>query len=457
MGRHKALFFTLLLTAGCATQPVSIDSTMPVLPKEWSHQTASAAGRVNQEWWFSFGSAELSHLIEQAQAQSLDITAATARVRQAEASTQIAAATLLPTVSSHLNASREGRIGGNANVDGSHYGAVFSTSYELDLWGGNRARRDSALATLQSDIFARDTVQLTVTTGVASAWLQVVGLHERIAIANQSLHSAERLLTLIESRVRAGAATPLELAQQRGQVASQQRSLAELQRQVSDAQTVAALLLGQAHKPNISLGTLADVQAPVITSGLPAELLTRRPDIARAEARLLAADANVLVARAAMLPNLKLTGGVSSGSDRLLHTLDHPLYSLASGLTAPIFNAGQLAAGRDLALAQREELLADYHMAIIAAFSDVEIALNTLAGIDAQITAQAEVLRQAQRALDLAENRYRAGADTLLVLLDAQRTRYSAHDDAVQLNMLRLQASVALYKALGGGWSMQSS
>jgi NodT family efflux transporter outer membrane factor (OMF) lipoprotein len=200
---------------------------------------------------------------------------------------------------------------------------------------------------------------------------------------------------------------------------------------------------------------LRPLQAPAITSGLPSELLTQRPDIARAEARLLSADANITVARAAMLPSVVLSANADAISNRSSTVFDNPLYSLAAGLTAPIFNAGRLAAGRDLAVAQREELLANYRQAIIAAFGDVEVALNAVTGIETQRIAQQEELKQAQRALTLAESRYRAGAETLLTLLDAQRTLYAAQDTSAQLNTLRLQASVSLYKALGGGWKLR--
>ncbi len=383
----------------------------------------------------------------------MDIASAIARVRQAEASAHIVGAALVPAITGNVAAGREGRIGGNATVDGSAYSLGLSASYEVDFWGRNRAVRDSALATLQASTFDRDTVQLTVTAGVASAWLQAVALGERIGIAGLNLQSAERLLALVESRARAGAATPLELALQRGLVASQRRGIEALRQQAADAQTAISLLLGQAGLPAIESSTLAALNAPAIGTGLPAELLTRRPDIARAEAQLSAADADVLAARAAMLPSLTLTGGVGTGGDRLRRVFDNPLYSVAAGLAAPIFDAGRLAAGWELAQAQREELLANYRQAIVAAFADVELALNAVVGIDAQATAQAEELAQAQRALTLAERRYRAGAETLLTLLDAQRTLYAAQDAAVQLKAQRLQASVALYKALGGGWS----
>lgn len=445
-----------LALAGCATAPAINDSgAVPALPAQWQFARGPAADAVTQDWWRSFGSAELDRLVQQAGAQSNDLAAAVARVRQAEASARQAGAALLPDVAASLQAGRQARMGGQADVSGSRYGAALTASYEIDFWGGNRAARDAALAEWQASALDRDTVQLTVTAGVANAWLQDLALRERAAIAEMNLRSAERLLNWVSSRQRAGAASALELAQQRGLVAAQQRQLAALRQQAGDARTALAVLLGQ---PEIALDASAqtagwaELNEVHIDAGLPSQLLTRRPDIARAEARLAAANANVAVARAAMLPRLTLNASLGTGGDRPGRLFDNPLYSLAAGLAAPVFDAGRLAAGSELAQARREELLADYRQAIVAAFGDVDVALNATAGLAAQSLAQQEELLQAQRALALAENRYRVGAESLLTLLDAQRTLYAAQDLGVQLKLARLQARVGLYRALGGGW-----
>lgn len=444
----------LISLTGCGlVPPASTQAGQSVaLPAQWSVSndvTRSAAG---MDWWRGFGSEELNALVSAAQEQSLDLAAAVARVRQAEASARVAGAVLLPALSGNLDATREGRMRGRADVDGTVLSAGLSASYEVDFWGGNRAVAAAAKASLQASTYERDTVRLTVTAGVANAWLQAVSLHERGAIGQRNLDSARRLLALVESRARAGSGTQLELAQQRGLVAGQRRALAALRQQETDARTAIALLLGQTGTPIIASQTLEAIQVQRTGAGLPSLLLTRRPDIARAEAQLAAASADVQAARAAMLPRLTLTAGIGSSDERLGRMLDNPLYSLAAGLAAPIFNGGRLAGERDLALAKREELLAGYRAAIVAAFCDVEVALNAAAGLDAQAAAQAEELAQAQRALTLAEARYRAGAETLLVLLDSQRTLYAAQDAAVQLKALRLRAVVDLNKALGGGW-----
>jgi len=426
-----------LVLAGCVSAPTQVQQAQLQaldVPAQWQRSDAAQGDAVSQGWWRSFGSAELDALVDDAQQRSLDVAAAMARVQQAQASARYAGAELLPTVNASALAGHQGRLGGHAETTGRNLSVGLAASYELDLWGRLQSQRDAAGAALRASSFDHDTVRLSVTAAVADAWLLNVGLRERGEIAQRNLQIAERLLALVESKASFGAATSLELAQQRGLVAAQRRALAALDQQQDDAQRSLAL------------------QVPRIDQGQPIALVTRRPDIARAEARLQAADADLEAARAAMLPRLTLTAELGAQGRQLQRVLDNPLYALAAGLAAPIFDAGRLAANRDLVMAQREELLLAYRQSIVQAFSDVQTALNAVAGVQQQALAQEEELRQARRAMALAEARYRAGAETQLVLLDTQRSLYQAQDLAVQLQQERLRASVALYKALGGGW-----
>lgn len=441
-----------LLLAGCAAPDVDTARAAPALPSTWRDQPAAPADAISADWWRVFGSPELDVLVARARVQSFDVEAAVARVARAEAAAMAAGAVLWPRVDARADAQREGRLGGSAAVSGRSIEAAFDLRYDVDAWGRLRSTRDGAQRTAQASAFERDAVQLGVTAAAAELWLQAVALAERVGIAALNLQNAERLLALVEARARAGVATPLEQAQQRGLAAAQRRSLASLQQQAGDARTALSLLLGEAAGVDIRTASLDGMSVPRVGPGLPAALLARRPDIAAAEARLAAADADVAVARAAMLPAITIGGGIGLASDRLRTLFDNPLYTLTAGLAAPIFDAGRLAAEADQASARRRELLSDYRKTIVTAFGDVEVALNAQRGTDAQAAAQAEELRQARSAARLAESRYRAGAETLLTLLDAQRTLYAAQDAAVQAQLARLRARVALFKAMGGGW-----
>lgn len=454
---YRLLSLPLLLALhGCTSQEPAV--VTPAAPAQWQHAPLVSA-QVAPNWWQGFANAELDRLVDQALVANDDLAAAVARVRQAEASARMAGAPLLPQLDGTLGAGREGRLGGDAEVAGNSYSAGLAASYEVDLWGRINAGRDSALADLRASQFDRAALQVTLSAGVVSSWLQRVGLDQRLCIAGLNLDNAERVLRTVESRQRAGAATSLELAQQRGVVAEQRRALAALSQQTEDSRVALAVLLGQSSSGQLGLAEqqLEALQLPPISAGVPSDLLLRRPDLARAEAQLAAADADVQVARAALLPRLNLTATAGGSAERISDVFADPVYSLGSALLAPIFDGGYLAASRDLAEAQREELLVAYRSSIVSAFADVQLALNGLAGVEAQWQAQQAVLEQAELAFRLSESRYRAGADTLLTLLDTQRTLYAAQDDSAQLQLARLQAGVALYRALGGGWQVDAT
>lgn len=441
------------LLAGCTAANGPAQPPQPELPAQWRGPAIADAAQVDAQWWQAFGSAELSAWVTQAQASGLDVQAAAARVLQAEAAARASGATLWPTLDGAVASTHEGRLGGNASVDDNDYFVGLEASYDPDLWGRNRALRDGALARLNARRFDRNDVQLTLTSSVADQWLLRVSLGQRLAIARLNLSNAERVLDTVSSRQRAGSVTPLDLAQQRGVVAEQRKQVASLQQQASEAEIRLALLLGvPVQQVSVRTESLDSLAWPQANAGLPAELVLRRPDVARAESELAAAQADVKAARAALLPNITLGLQVGGSAEHWSRVFDSPIYALTGNLVAPIFNGGNLRAQRDEAQGREEELLVEYRRALITALTDVESGLNAAGGIEGQLSAQDEQLAQAKEAFRLAESRYRAGAETLLVLLDAQRSLYTAQDEWVQLRLQRLQASVALFKALGGGW-----
>jgi len=452
-----------LLLAACSSPAPRLDSGVQP-PSAWQSTDSHGALQSNRQWWTQFGSPELERLVEQARLGSYDLAAAVARVRQAEASATIAGAPLLPELKAGLNANRQKLIHGkgysqldvspeNRSLD--YYDAELSASYEIDFWGGKRAARDSAVFGVQASEFDRATVELTLLSGVASSYTQALALREQARIAELNLKNAQNVLHLVQTRFDAGSATALELAQQKSLVAEQQRRLPLVQQQAREALISLAALLGQPVQTlPLPTQSFAQLHWPDIASGVPSDLLSRRPDIASAEAKLAAAQADVTVARAAMLPKITLTASLGSGADLAADLLRTTFYNLSSGLTAPIFNNGRLSAERDKAKARQDELLETYRGAIINGFADVEKALSSIRGLDEQRQWQSEELNQAQTAFDIAQSRYQAGAEDLLTVLQTQRTLYAAQDLNVQLRLSRLQASIALYKALGGGWEV---
>ena len=458
-----ALSLSLMLSA-CSSHPPAVDSAI-VPPAAWQFAERDVARATNQQWWTQFGSPQLNRLVEQARHDSFDVAAAMARVRQAQASAVIAGAPLLPEVNLNLSASRQKLLRGDGgpDLDASQsddvvdsFGANFTASYEVDFWGGRAAARDSALHNLRASEFDQATVELTLLSNVADRYAQTLAARQRRQIAELNLANARNVLGLVQTRYDAGSATALELAQQKSLVASQQRQLPLIQQIAEESQITLAALLGQPVQAlDLGAENFQTLQWPTIGAAMPSQLLSRRPDIAKAEAQLAAAQADVTVARAAMLPAVTLGATVGSDAYKAMEILRSPYYTLTAGLVGPIFNNGRLSAERDKARARQDELLQTYRGTIINGFADVEKNLSSITRLDQQRQWQSEELQQAQTAFQIAESRYQAGAEDLLTVLETQRTLYTAQDLNVQLRLSRLQASIALYKALGGGWKTE--
>lgn len=461
---HLCVLSLCLLLNACAGQPPSVDSRIAP-PAAWQYAEREAAQNVNTQWWTQFGSAPLNRLIGQARRDSFDVAAAVARVRQAQASAVIAGAPLLPEVKANLTTSHQKllRGPGGPDLDASdsddtvnNFGANLTASYEVDFWGARAAARDSALHSLRASEFDQATVELTLLSNVADRYAQTLAAEQRRQIAELNLANARDVLALVQTRYDAGSATALELAQQKSLVAGQQRQLPLIAQQAEESRITLAALLGQPVQA-LDLGAehFQNLTWPVIGAGLPSQLLSRRPDIAKAEAQLAAAQADVTVARAALLPAVTLGATLGSDAYKAVDVLRSPYYTLTAGLVAPIFNNGRLSAERDKARARQDELLQTYRGAIINGFADVEKALSSITRLDQQRQWQDEELRQAQTAFQIAQQRYQAGAADWLTVLETQRTLFAAQDLNVQLRLSRLQASIALYKALGGGWTTE--
>ncbi|MCA1324738.1 efflux transporter outer membrane subunit [Herbaspirillum sp. alder98] len=452
---------------GCAARQVEKDAAPQIeVPDNWSRNTIGAAGAgpaqaeqlwPDSDWWKQFGSSELSALVDESQQNNFEIAAAFSRVRQAEAQARLAGAPLLPSAGLNINAARDLPISGGTASNTA--GATLDVSYEIDFWGKNRAGRDAAEASLRANRYDRETVALTVTSGVVSTYLQVLSLRDRLEIARQNVSTAERVLKLIEAQSRAGSASPLDLARQRSALANLRALIPDLQQQEQDAQTALAILLGRPPQ-NFAVQEkgLQRIQMPRISAGLPSELLTRRPDIRRAEANLEAASANVAMARAALFPSITLTGSTGAQSSALLSLFDGPnlFASIGAGLIAPIFDGGRLQNQRDYAIAQKEELVQVYRQRVINSLSEVEKALGAIRSLEERYRLKTGEVDQARFAFELSEIRYRAGAEDLMVVLDTQRALSEAQNQLGQIKLQRLQATVSLYKALGGGWQDNS-
>jgi NodT family efflux transporter outer membrane factor (OMF) lipoprotein len=427
------------------------------VPAQWVEANPTAPGHwPAADWWHGFGSADLDALLDRAHRANDDIGAAVARVREADAQRRIAGAALLPSVTAGGTAVRErAPVSGAGYQTYDQYVPLLTVGYEFDFWGKNRAAYTAARAAAAASRYDHVTVELTVLTSVATTYFQVLELRDRVAIAEANLESATHILRGLSLEKEVGTATALDVAQQETVAATLNASIPPLRQQLRQATDALAILVGGTPDTlEIASGTLEGLTAPAVSPGLPSELLTRRPDVAEAEADLVAANANVAAARAAFFPSISLTGtgGFESGALATLLTPASRIWSLGAGITQPIFEGGALRGQSEYAKARYSELVAGYHKAVISAFGNVEDALSEVRQTSDQLEREQHAVDRAQRAYEIAQAQLRAGTINVLTLLNTETALFSARDALAQVKLARLQAALDLFKALGGGW-----
>jgi len=472
--RYRPLTLSVILTVGgCHLGPDYQRPEIEVPAAFRATAATQAAAWPSEEWWRGFASADLNALIEQARAQNFDIAAAIARIRQADAQVRIAGAALLPTLNANGNASwqhtsitaNRGRtiggssgtlLGGSAGaIETRSYSAGLNIAYEIDFWGHNRATLQAAQASAVFSRFDQQVVALTVVTSVANTWFTALSLADRLVVAQRNLADAQQVLAVIRGRLDAGTATALDVAQQEALVDGERAVIPGLRNQMEQELIGLGILIGRPPEAiTVRPGSLTDLALPPVAPGLPSSLLQRRPDVAEAEAQLVAANFNIQAARAAFFPTVQLTGSAGF-QNAALTTVFGPggfLAALAAGITQPIFDGGLLRGQLELSKGRYEELLADYRKAVLQAFTDVENALTAWRFTTEQEALQRRAVATAQRAADIARAQMRAGTVDVTTVLQAEITLFNDQDNLAQIRLARFQALLNLYKALGGGW-----
>jgi len=478
----------LLTLAGCALGPEYQRPALD-LPAGFraTADTATAAWPA-EEWWRNFHSAELDALIATARTYNNDLAAAAARIVQADAQVRISGAPLLPTVQGSLNDSyrrtglsggrsggggssfsslgidpvtgstltTSGSSGGQRYFDSRSYSGQLQVSYDLDFWGRNRALAQDAQASAVATRFDQATVALNVLTSVANTYFQVLAAQDRLAVAERNLRDSERILGAYRARLTVGTANALDVSQQEALVAGQRASLPNFRNTIEQQKIGLGILTGIAPvRLAVTGGSLDKLMLPLVAPGLPSALLARRPDVANAEAQLVAENANIRAARAAFFPQISLTasGGLTS---TVLTAITGPgtlVAQLAASLTQSIFDNGLRRGQLDQAKGRYDELLADYRRAVLQSFTDVEQALTSLRYTSEQEQLERLAIAVAQRSADIARAQLQAGTIDIITSLNTQTTLFNDLDLLTQIRLARFQALVNLYKALGGGWS----
>jgi multidrug efflux system outer membrane protein len=450
-----------LQLSGCATHVPQVLAPQNT-PKAFSGQTIGSEQVWPQtDWWRTFGSPELSDLIEKAGADNRDLAVAAARVMEARAQMVIQRAALFPQINAQAQALRSPSGGGGQSITGqsfsagNSFGLTFGASYELDFWGLAHDNLRAAREALKSAHFSKQAVALTVTSNVANTYFSVLALRVRIAIANEDIAAINGILDTINLRVSTGKSSRLDLAQEQAQVESVEAQLPMLEEQELEARVALAVLLGEPPEGfEVKTQSLDLFQPPVVQAGLPSELLLRRPDVAEAEANLAGAHANLDAARAAFLPQFALAGNGGFASTAINALLHGPNFAwdFGANLLQTIFDGGKLVGQKDLARATQKELIASYQSAVLNAYADVENALGQVANNSKAVVHLGREVDAASEAFKISQLQYRQGVTELLTVLQAQQTLFAAEDQLAQTKLARMQAVIHLFEALGGGW-----
>lgn len=461
MTRLTPLALALLL-AGCSVGPdylrpsnwlpTAFSSTAPV------QETVNPA--VEARWWTLFADATLNDLVDQALRSNADLRSAIARVEQADAAAREAGAAFFPAIDGQAGGSNSKLSTKTAtwSVNSPDIlrtrSAALTTSYEIDVWGRVRRSNEAARANLLASRYGRDAIRLSVAGLVTSTYLNLRALDARLLLTQESLRSREESARLVKAQVDAGQVSPLDQYQADGALAALQAQLAELRRDRALAEHQLALLTGNPQLA-IAAGDLRQIPLPPQPpSGLPADLIDSRPDIRQAEQQLIAANANIGVAKAGYYPRFALTGSLGSESRTLsdLFGAGASTWSAGLGLLMPILDFGRTTARVDQAKAVNEQSLIAWQNALQTAYKEVRDALVRLREDGEAEAAQQVRADSARQALAIANRRYEAGYSGYLEVLEAERSSNDALQAMIVSRQARLSAAVDLFKALGGGW-----
>jgi multidrug efflux system outer membrane protein len=426
-----------------------------------------AEAQARGEWWKAFHDARLDLLVAEATAANQNLAAAAARVKQARALAGVARADRIPQVGLQAGAQRgrdsavaQGLAPGSPVTPGNVFQAGLGIGYELDLFGRVASNVNAAQADAAGSEATFRSVLLALQADVAQTWLRLRGTDAELDLLGQTVGLREESVRITQRRFELGQIGELDLARAKSELALTRADAVALTRQRSQLEHALAVLLG---RPAAAFGAVHDPLPegglPAIPAGLPSALLERRPDIAAAQRAMIAANARIGVARAARFPLLQLTGAGGGESADLsdLFKWSSRSWLLGAALSLPLADGGRGRANVERSEAVLEEAVAIYRQDVLTAFAEVEDNLSGLRTLAEQAEEIDAAQAAAQRSSELADKLYRGGRSSYLDLLDAQRNLASAQRTAVQLRSARALATVALIRALGGGWETQST
>jgi NodT family efflux transporter outer membrane factor (OMF) lipoprotein len=414
-------------------------------------------------WWEVFKDPKLDAMAAGVEVSNQTIKAAEARVREAQALTQAARAALFPLVSANASATRSRTASGNSvststGQGGSirnDYNVALDVSWEVDLWGRVRRTVEASEASAQASVADLESAKLSAQALLAEDYFLLRVQDAQIRLLNDTVDAYQRSLQLTRNQYAVGVAARADVAQAETQLTSTQAQAIDAEVQRAQLEHAIAVLLGKAPADFSLAAEVVPTEFPPIPPGVPSELLERRPDIAAAERRAAAANAQIGVAEAAFFPSLTLsaTGGFQSSVLSQLFSLPSRYWSLGPALAQTIFDAGLRRAQTAQAIATYDENVANYRQTVLTGFQEVEDNLVALRILEQEAAVQDEAVKAARESLAITLNQYRAGTANYLAVVVAQAIALANERAALAILSRRLSASVTLIKALGGGWN----
>ncbi len=456
------------LLAGCAG--LNPDYTRPAvdLPQAWRDAPAEGVRAQDAPWWKVYGDPVLDRLIEEALANNASAMLALARVDEARAALGTTSAEQLPYVTAGANRNRTRLSQRGATPLPPGFGPEHNdtrvsadVSYEIDLWGRLRNATQAARAELLATEAARETVRIALTSDVVQGYFALRALDGQLAATRRSLATRTEALELQKKRAQLGDISEYDYRQLEADVAAERAQVPVLEQQRAQQENALAVLLGRSpraiYEGALEAGTDPEEQtvAIVVPTGLPSDLLLRRPDLVQAEHTLIAANARVAVARAAYFPRISLTGSLGSESVALSDLFTGPagIWQAAIAVGQPIYGGGRFDAQVEAAGARERQALAQYRLAIQNAFRDVRNALVAQAKARERLAAEGDRAAALRTTLRFARLRYVNGMTSQLEVLDAERNLLAAEQNRIDALRAQRAAIADLFKALGGVWS----
>lgn len=448
-----------LYLVGCASSPDRSAAPDIETPATW---TTTVSSTQPNAWLDDLNRPELNSLVKEALQNNSDLQITAARFNQAIAEARIAGADQLPTAGLGLNGTRQ-KIStfGPSSTGGvrfENYDLSLNVNWELDLWGRLRNRTSAAIAQLEASQADFQAARLSLAAQVTKRWFDYTEAAQQLALAEKTAKAYADNLQTIESRFKRGLSDGLEVRQIRTQKAFADSDIGIRRRALDQAARAVENLLGR--YPSASLqASLALPSLPTsIPAGLPAELLSRRPDLIAAERQLAAADQQLTATRKELLPQISLTGSSGSSSQEFENLLDSDfsVWSIGGNLAQPIFQGGRILANIERSEALREQAIANYRATVLQAFLEVESTLAAERFLQQEQLQLALAAEEAQATEDLAWQRYRDGTADFINVLNSQRASASARSRLIGLRNLLLQNRIDLYLALGGPFTNES-